>query len=442
MQSPYNLIFLIFSIPLGFTVTSTRKEREDKLILHLGKMHHAHFLCALNQPFNVRFAINHNYNALTSTNKLKVLRKFLLKLMKSCFKELWVVIVDDTECSDQESIDLFDVLTKRDTVFFVLSIGRKFNTEFQVYSNFLVRAKVIELVGIDKWYHAGLACQVLSVKGLPAELEKLIQEKSFGNPGWIESYLVSLLQAGGLEIRMISKKEAIEKGYVLPPMSMLKRFVPNTPHLNTNNEERTDKWQMYGTSFKDSDALLLHRSNGQKRAKSIMTIDTQEAMIAVCNILDNFTYEDVDTKITMDVMILKLFDSLTSLDQLLLKCASVIGETVNRHMLESLMNISAKREIGLAIMKLFEIRVFGCAIGDFSRNEGPIIFIRNVQNPATEIDVFCSCINLTISNELSDLPRYASCGLMRFKMTMFRVTTYQLVIMCNYRILIKMPDSV
>lgn len=173
-----------------------------------------------------------------------------------------------------------------------------------------------------------------------------------------------------------------------------------------------------------------------------MTIDTQEAMIAVCNILDNFTYEDVDTKITMDVMILKLFDSLTSLDQLLLKCASVIGETVNRHMLESLMNISAKREIGLAIMKLFEIRVFGCAIGDFSRNEGPIIFIRNVQNPATEIDVFCSCINLTISNELSDLPRYASCGLMRFKMTMFRVTTYQLVIMCNYRILIKMPDSV
>lgn len=46
-------------------------------------------------------------------------------------------------------------------------------------------------------------------------------------------------------------------------------------------------------------------------------------------------------------MILKLFDSLTPLDQLLLKCASVIGETVNRHMLESLMNLSATREIGL-----------------------------------------------------------------------------------------------
>ena len=46
-------------------------------------------------------------------------------------------------------------------------------------------------------------------------------------------------------------------------------------------------------------------------------------------------------------MILKLFDSLTPLDQLILKCASVIGETVNRHMLESLMAITSKGDIGL-----------------------------------------------------------------------------------------------
>lgn len=56
-------------------------------------------------------------------------------------------------------------------------------------------------------------------------------------------------------------------------------------------------------------------------------------------------------------MILKLFDSLTPLDQLLLKCASVIGETVNRHMLESLMSITPKREIGLGKTRLlFMIR--------------------------------------------------------------------------------------
>lgn len=114
-------------------------------------------------------------------------------------------------------------------------------------------------------------------------------------------------------------------------------------------------------------------------------------------------------------MILKLFDSLTPLDQLILKCASVIGETVNRHMLESLMAITSKRDIGLgnayicylwnmiddlemhnllALTKLFEIRIFGCAIGDFTKTKGPIIFIKNIRN--NDSDVFCKCIGLTI----------------------------------------------
>lgn len=47
------------------------------------------------------------------------------------------------------------------------------------------------------------------------------------------------------------------------------------------------------------------------------------------------------------VMILKLFDSLTPLDQLLLKCASVLGEIINRDMLRYLMEDKSAREIGL-----------------------------------------------------------------------------------------------
>ncbi|XP_076682511.1 LOW QUALITY PROTEIN: adenylate cyclase type 10 [Andrena cerasifolii] len=419
---PYNLIHLIFSMPLGFTVTSTRKEREDKLLLRLGKVRQTHFLCALNQPFNVRFAISHRYNALTNLEKQKVLRKFLLKLMKGCFEELWVIIIDDAEYSDQESLQLFDVLIKKDVAFYVLGIGQKLGADFQMSYMRLKKVKVIELIGIDRWYHAGLACQILNVNGLPAELEKLIQERSFGNPGWVESYLISLLQAGGLEILNISKKDAVIQGYVLPPVSMLKRFMSQS--MTSHYAGRMDRWQMYRSSFKDS-TISIHERNSTRDSHLVMEKDG--TMIAVSNISENFTYEDIETEITMDVMILKLFDSLTPLDQLLLKCASVIGETVNRHMLESLMNLSATREIGLAILKLFEIRVFGCAIGDFSRNPGPIIFISNMRNPSSEMDIFCGCIGLRVSNELRDLPKYASCGLMRFKMSMFRDTTYRLL---------------
>lgn len=129
-------------MPLGLSVTSTRKEREDKLLVRLGKVRQSYYLCALNQPFSVRFAISQRYNSLADTEKEKVLRKFLLKLIKSCFTALWVMIVDDTEYSDPESLQLFDVLTKRDFVYFVLSVGRKLGTEFQMTSSLLKRAKV------------------------------------------------------------------------------------------------------------------------------------------------------------------------------------------------------------------------------------------------------------------------------------------------------------
>nr|XP_012152584.1 PREDICTED: LOW QUALITY PROTEIN: adenylate cyclase type 10-like [Megachile rotundata] len=431
-KAPHSLAHLIFAVPLGFTVTSTRKEREDKLLSQLGKVKRPHYLCALNQPFNVRFSVSRRYNSLTAFEKQKVLRKFLSRLMRRSFTDLWIVIIDDAEYSDRESLMIFDVFTRRDNVFFVLAIGMKLSSEFKMNSELLSRAKVIELPGIDRWYHAGLACQILDVTGIPAELEKLIQERSFGNPGWIESYLVSLLQVGGLEIINISKKEANIKGYVLPPITMLKRYTFTSNNFFNNSfksnrfmsqmmpdlgEDRDDRWQMYRTSFKYNTTMPTSRTDREN----------DEAIIAVCNLSENFTYDDVNPEITMDVMILKLFDSLTPLDQLLLKCASVIGETVNRHMLEHLMSVTSKREVGLAVLKLFEIRVFGCAIGDFSRNTGPIIFIRNMRNPSSEIDVFCNCIGLNIPEELEDLPRYASCGLMRFKMTMFRDTTYRLL---------------
>ncbi|XP_033367042.1 adenylate cyclase type 10-like [Bombus vosnesenskii] len=314
-KAPYNLVHLLFSMPLGFTRTSTRKEREDKLLLRLGKMKHTYYLCVFNQPFNVHFSITHRYNALTDMDKQKLLRKFLLKLMKGCFEELWVVIIDDAEYVDRESLEIFDVLTKRDKIFFALTIGRKLNTDFPLYLNFLHRAKVIELIGIDKWYHAGLACQILNVNGLPAELEKLIQERSFGNPGWIESYLVSLLQVGGLEIVNITKREANIKGYD----SMI--------------------------SLLEEDMMTLKKPH--------LSIDNEETIIAICNIAENFMYEDVDPEITMD-----------------------------------------------AVTKLFEIRVFGCAIGDFSKNAGPIVFIKNMRNPNSEMDVFCKCIGLTIPGNI------------------------------------------
>lgn len=42
-----------------------------------------------------------------------------------------------------------------------------------------------------------------------------------GNPGWIESYLVSLIQVGGIEVKQVAKKKMKEIGLVAPPSIMI-----------------------------------------------------------------------------------------------------------------------------------------------------------------------------------------------------------------------------
>ncbi|XP_011879972.1 PREDICTED: adenylate cyclase type 10-like [Vollenhovia emeryi] len=420
----YSLIHLIFSMPLGFNVATTPRDREEILMSRLEGVCEPEFLCALNQLFNVHFMMSSSYTALSRKQKRKMLRKFLLKLMKSCFRELWVVIIDNAQYSDEDSMKLFRTITNQSTVLFILSLGRKLNGEYEMDPSVLEKARIIELGRIDKWYHAALACQILDASGIPPELERLIQERSFGNPGWIESYLLSLTQSGSLVIVHISKLIAEEMGYVLPPIYMLKRFASEETFLNDgNNEEerRSDKWKMYRASYRNGQISMMRPHAVHKAGTPIYDEET----IAVCKFTQGFVPEEGDTEVTMDVMILKIFDSLTPLDQLLLKCASVLGEIINRSMLQYLMEDKSTREIGLAVKKLFEIRIFGCARGDFTMSGRPLVFYRNIRKFNLEAETECECVDLMIPEELTDLPRYASCGLMYFKMSMFRETTYR-----------------
>lgn len=141
-QASYNLIHMIFSKPLNFHVAASSREREDRLISQLGQVREPDFLCSLNQLFNVHFAMSARYKALSVEQKRKVLSKFLLKLLKRCFRELWVVIIDDAQYADNESMLLFRTMTKRNMIFFILSIGHKLSGEYEVHPAILERARV------------------------------------------------------------------------------------------------------------------------------------------------------------------------------------------------------------------------------------------------------------------------------------------------------------
>lgn len=122
--------------------------------------------------------------------------------------------------------------------------------------------KKIILNELEKWYQAGLACQILGVKAIPVELEKLVLLiknyfgpnililrfvcsliqgfKNSGNPGWLESYLLSLVQSGSLHVAYLTRHEIKNLKLVTPPDDMLsmgklteEEKIENTTWTNT-----------------------------------------------------------------------------------------------------------------------------------------------------------------------------------------------------------------
>lgn len=91
-----------------------------------------------------------------------------------------------------------------------------------------------------------------------------------------------------------------------------------------------------------------------------------DILVPVCTIMPNFNIEDVDPELSMDgtltcivfhigfnvsrlilVIIMKTFDSLTSHEQLLLKCSAILGEVFPRDMLLYIMNTPSERSTAL-----------------------------------------------------------------------------------------------
>lgn len=196
---PYQAIQLIFAKPLGITETSSANEREAKLLGRLRKLKVPELLCSLNQVFSVNFDKSDLYLSLTEEKKNTILKKMVKQLIYvvsaqlllfqlygvaqisrfltatpfQCFPKLWVLAIDDGEFIDDESWPLVQVILEMDMVYIVMMFGsrRILNPIMEaVLQNSRIRR--IDLISLSKWYHAGIACQFLDVRAIPAELEK------------------------------------------------------------------------------------------------------------------------------------------------------------------------------------------------------------------------------------------------------------------------------
>lgn len=86
---------------------------------------------------------------------------------------MWVIAIDNVEQMDNESWQLIRVILDLDLILLVMTMRKKQKVS-QIAEETLShrRLRMLKLPSIDKWFHAGLACQTLGVFAIPAELEK------------------------------------------------------------------------------------------------------------------------------------------------------------------------------------------------------------------------------------------------------------------------------
>ncbi|KAI8438178.1 hypothetical protein MSG28_010799 [Choristoneura fumiferana] len=247
---------------------------------------------------------------------------------------LSIVVIEEALFADDESWRLLLILMEGKSIFVVMTIcddSSLSETAYKCLSNNMLLK--IRLGGIERWYHAALACQLLDVQAIPADLEKVIQSASDGMPGWIQNFVISLVQRGALSVVTVTQPEALQAGAVMPPPSLLNVDQPIEYDNLKDWMESCFKLQESNVSLGDP----LHKIENRPPGPS--TDNIQMAVLA-----DSYNFEDMKVDMTMD-----------------------------------------------AVAKLFLIRVLECEGGDFTR-DGSMVLVHPAPAPVAIKPPYCACL--------------------------------------------------
>ncbi|XP_044764606.1 adenylate cyclase type 10-like [Coccinella septempunctata] len=430
-MSGYHGVRQMLRMTLGFGNYTAEYFRRRKIREKMDADATENTLYVLNDVFDV------NFEAPTKKKPFKKqmsqLREESIKILcNKCFERPTLLLMDNADLMDEESWNLLLPMLETKRFFVVATMDRTRkdlgNLEVVLESLESHHVEKIFLRRIPQVYIAGLICQMLKVYAVPADLEKVIQSNSRGNPGWIENFLLILQQTRKITISRADFKTIREKSLVTPPLYMLKRLSPDSVrYYKSLLEERTtypseviDPWEVYIDSCRDVFRDVDVRSGMQE-------IFCRETTVPVCLLAAGFDPKaDVDPNVTDDLDFLQLYDRLTYQEQLMLRCASVLGDPFTRRLLFFIWMPDHERDAAEVVQNLFEKGVICCARGDFSTG-GDYILIRDKSDPNEQRFVDCHCVGLDMHDSCLFMPKYASCGFMRFKSGHFASTTYDLI---------------
>ncbi|XP_044295320.1 adenylate cyclase type 10 [Varanus komodoensis] len=323
MWQNFFTIRTLMAMFLGIDTCKAYDARQYILVNKLRGVIEDQFFCLLNNLFHVKFPTSEAVSKLDNDKKNEKMEKILGKILESAMeKEALIFVIDEAQFIDSASWDFLGNLLEKVAIFMVMSLSpgnhkgrRPCATAARIMSS--PNTTYIQLRALTPSVIVQKACQDLGVVSIARELETFLIQRSHGNPFYCEELVRNL-----------------HLNHVL-------QF-----HLVEEDEEREDEWESLFTT------TVLKAQGAQ--------VPHGESESYICTIRQNVKLHNISLPPTLKGIALAELDNMNPSEQMVVKCAAVIGVTFSTELLLHILPEWTKIKMTQTLAALVESHIFMC----------------------------------------------------------------------------------
>ncbi|KAL2096533.1 hypothetical protein ACEWY4_008681 [Coilia grayii] len=354
-QQNYTLQTLL-ALLLAVETCKSFAEREKVILSQIEEPDMRENLCLLNEILLVKFPVSNRVSLMDSETREKETKDFIMQIFCHMAKEApCIYVMDQAHYVDRSSWGfLLEVLEQAHVMLFLsvlpYALQRQRTPELLRLLQ-APRTTFLKLLGLEPSVIAQLACQILGVIRIPTELELFLVERSHGVPYYCRELLKSLYLSDMIYISELGEEEECKD---------LDMFFPG-PSVDLPTSSRSKTEEEIKRKSMGADLPTQENSSAPKcRKMTALDESLSEGQKYVCLASKGAKFHEISIPLTLKGMALAHLDQLQPGEQMVVKCAAIIGHVFTTQMLANILPELTEDKLNDTLVSLFQAGTFLC----------------------------------------------------------------------------------
>ncbi|XP_075465688.1 adenylate cyclase type 10 [Ascaphus truei] len=413
IRHPFYTIQTLMAIFLRLDVCKGYAEREKVLQTKISRSTNSQSLCLLNNLFLVKFPISDEVSLMEPDTKRREMEMLLLRLLQQAAeKDVLVCIIDQAHYIDTASWNFLSEITASVPIFMAMALCPLRPGKLLSYpAAHILRSPHTVFSQLEELHRSvipEIACNSLGVISIGTDLEKLLVERSYGVPYYLDELLKSLYVNNMLELRPVEEEERDQVD------ELFIRSLNLNPSIKSDETSKSFvKWQLMNP----------------RKVMSLMASRPEGHELFTCSLSEAVKLQNIPLPYTLRGIALAQLDHMTAAEQMVVKCAAVIGQTFSTVLLMHILPKGSEWKLSQTLRSLVKANMLECALRAKKQDESTV-----TQKDTTKRQL-CYCpADTPKEGEKGWTPHLAlgppldmwSCRVMRFCTPLLQETAYGL----------------